>query len=482
MERALIELQIKNAVTRLIADRDTLLAVSDLLSFEVPGAHFAMKTMPKGRWDGRKRLMRADGSFPAGLTGSVINYFLKAKVKIDTVTDFRERPSPRYDWKFQVPFTPRDYQTAAAKLTDDRVRGIFVVGTGGGKTSIATMITQRRGVDTLFVAPDTGLREQVFETFARFFGPREVSMDLQSRAPIVVTNIQAIGAFLPTKNKLTKEVKPPKKDPKAFARFGMLLVDEFHHAASDRYLHLNRLASGAYWRYGLTGTFIRPDGKDMIMHGVLSNILVTMTTSDLIDAGWLVPADVTMHKWRAKGYSRFSYKEAYKRIVTDGSFNAFVAARIRERVREEGKQTLVLVRYKEHGGLLKDMLAGDALYVDGDDTALVRERAKRLFSEKKIKCLIATNIFGEGQDIPSIDCLINARLQESEIQTKQGIGRALRLAAGARNYEESITLGKSRAHVEDFFIEGNRYLKDHSESRIEQYRSERAFRIEIAGD
>jgi superfamily II DNA or RNA helicase len=85
---------------------------------------------------------------------------------------------------------------------------------------------------------------------------------------------------------------------------------------------------------------------------------------------------------------------------------------------------------------------------------------------RKIKCLIATNILGEGQNIPNIDVLINARLQKSEIQTFQGIGRALRKIDG-----------KDEAIVHDFSIQGNRAIYDHSLERIMDYRSERAFQI-----
>lgn len=474
----MIELHIKNSVTRVIGPTDILSLLSDLLSFEVPGAHFAMRRMPPGRWDGRKRLMRADGSFPAGLTGLVLGWCIENKVLISKTVDYRERPSPRHELKILSRIDPRDYQDQGAKITDERVRGIFIVGTGGGKTVLATLITQRRGVDTLFVVPDTGLKTQGYEAFAEAFGARNVSTEIESRAPIVVTNIHQIDSYLPRVDK--KKVKhAPKKDPKALARFGMMLVDEFHHAASDRYLDLNRLASNAYWRYGLTGTYVRPDGRDMIMHGVLSNVLMRKTTSDLIAAGWLVPATVIMHRYRFKGFSRFNYKEAYKQATVSMEFNNFVAARIRDNVRDHGRQTLVLVRLKEHGNLLKDLLAGDAMYVDGDDSTEKREAVKRMFAERKIRCLIATNIFGEGQDIPSIDCLINVRLQESEIQTKQGIGRALRLASGARNFGESTVRGKSRAFVEDFFVEGNKHLKGHSMTRLEHYKSEAEFTVSV---
>jgi superfamily II DNA or RNA helicase len=219
----------------------------------------------------------------------------------------------------------------------------------------------------------------------------------------------------------------------------------------------------------------------MIMHGVLSVVLMKKLASVLIREGWLVPCDIFIHKFRTSGYSRFSYKEAYKQIVHSPEFNTLVANILREEVRVNRRQTLCLVKLKSHGEILERAMAGEAIFLNGDQPIEYREKMKKLFVEKKIKCLIATAIFGEGQDIPSIDVFLNARLQESEIQTQQGIGRALRLAKGANNYEESVKLGKSRAIVHDFFVEGNSHLKRHSVSRLDQYRKEEEFKIKDIG-
>ena len=251
------------------------------------------------------------------------------------------------------------------------------------------------------------------------------------------------------------------------------------NSAADTYRKLNALASSAYWRYGFTGTNIRTDGRDMEMHGVLSAVLLRRTTSDLIEAGFLVPPAIRILRHRVKGYSKLNYQDAYTAITTDDAFNGVIAAVAREKIREEKKQTLILVRRREHGQRLDDLLCGDAVYINGDDPIEHRQRVKADFAERRIPCIIATDIFGEGQDIPSIDCLINCRLQESEIQTKQGIGRALRLAKGTNSYAESVAAGKSKAEIIDFLIEGHRHLAGHSLSRIEQYRSERAFKLSI---
>jgi superfamily II DNA or RNA helicase len=301
----------------------------------------------------------------------------------------------------------------------------------------------------LFVTPDTGLREQVYNDYLNWFGPHNVSTDITSDKPIIVSNIQALA----------------KKDDELFKRFGMLVIDEFHHSSASTYLDLNKACENAYYRYGFTGTFIRSDGVDMPMHGVLSNVIFRKTTSELIEEGFLVRPYITV-KEVVIPKSKAPYAEAYAAMTEYIPFNEVVADICRTKV-AEGKQTLVLVRRKEHGRLLASMIPG-ALFVSGSDKGKERAEIKRNFITKKLRCMVATEIFGEGQDIPSIDVLVNARLQKTEIQTAQGIGRALRKAEG-----------KDKAEVFDFLIVGQRHLHDHSVQRIASYKKESAFVLQI---
>jgi len=257
------------------------------------------------------------------------------------------------------------------------------------------------------------------------------------------------------------------------------MTDEFHHSAAKSYLKLNQLASNAYWRYGFTGTNVRTDGLDMIMHGVLSTVLFEKSTSELIEEGYLVPAHITIYRVQLKLFSRYNYKEAYDAIILNEDFAKLVTDIVRQKAQIEGKSTLVLVRRKEHGRLLASFIDDIATFVSGDDDVEYRDEMKAAFNSGELKCMIATSVFGEGQDIPNIDCLVNVRLQKGEIETKQGIGRVLRLAQGTNTYEESVAAGKSHADVIDFILVGNKHLVGHSVNRINTYKSERAFQIRV---
>ena len=461
--KEMIHLKYFNAFVKIEgADRLQAKMISDLLSFEPEGIEHARRHMPpylRDKWDGRKRLLdRRSMTFPSGLAPMVVQ-FLRAENVPYKVFEMRVKPTSTSKLPIIASLEPRSYQIEILELAKKISRGIIVVGTGGGKTISAGLMIANKGVDTLFVTPDTGLREQTLSVFRWLFGGDVVSSDVTSDEPIVVSNIQALAS---------KEVKD-------LERFNMLIIDEFHHSASTQYQQLNHKTATAYYRYGLTGTPVRPDGNDMVMFGVLSSIIFKKTASDLIDEGWLVPPEITMVTHRLRGWSKLNYRQAYDRIIIDKDFNDIVASIANETI-EANKQTIILVKRKDHGALLASLIP-DAVYISGDDSLTHRDKMKEEFNNKTIRALIATSVMGEGQDIPNIDVLINARLQESEIQTKQGIGRALRLAQGSKTFEESVALGKDKCAVYDFLITGQRHLKAHSESRMHQYRSERSFRV-----
>jgi len=418
--------------------------ISHLLSYEVQGAFFARRAVPY--WDGRVRLLTKDDTFPTGLLFR-LQAFLQTKGIQPIVEDKRTAPRPSLALELALPWEPRDYQFAALEIAKKEPRGVYQMSVSSGKTATAAMVIACHKTNTLFVTPDTGLREQAFNDFEKWFNV-PVSKNVTATAPIIVANIQSLM----------------NKDPKFFARFKMLVIDEFHHSAAETYLKLNKWCVNAYYRYGFTGTFLRTDGSDMSMHGVLSKVIFKKTASELIEEGYIVRPHITITRHATPRMHGYDYKRAYDYIIRDGIFNKRIADIANEKISEK-RQTLILVRRKEHGETLAAMIP-KASYLSGDDDTRTREQVKAQFNRKEIPCLIATAIFGEGIDIPCIDVLINARCQKTEIQTVQGIGRALRKAPG-----------KDMAEVYDFLIVGQKHLQAHSVERILSYKKEPAFLI-----
>ena len=88
--------------------------------------------------------------------------------------------------------------------------------------------------------------------------------------------------------------------------------------------------------------------------------------------------------------------------------------------------------------------------------------------------MIATTVFGEGIDCPSLDVLVNAKANQSSIDSLQLVGRALRK-----------TPTKDKVTVIDIYDDHCKYLGKHAKSRLKIYKSEPEFvikKIKTPGD
>jgi superfamily II DNA or RNA helicase len=473
----MVELDVNNVDTGVYASREVLDEIHELLSYEHPEASFIKSFYARQRkiaeksgapfpqwkieWDGLIRFMKRRGDsgvFSTGLFPKVVMW-LKANGHEWTMKDSRAVPEKLPGVEFLNEIQERDYQAEFNGLIQKRSRGVVVVGTGGGKSIMITQTCLTHSVSTLIITPNLDLKEQIAKTLIHFLGKGLVSRSFDGNAMIVVANIQSVA----------------KMTVKELARFEMVIIDEFHHAAAKSYIELNAKLKNAYFRYGFTATPDRPDGRDMEVESILGNIIFRRSTSDLIEAGWLVPATIKIFEHKMENCSKLKYKAAYLAATQDPELLSKTCQIIRFLIKSN-LQTLILVRFKDHGRILAEAI-DEAVFLSGDDPVGFREEIREKFNDKKVKAIIATSVFGEGTDIPNIDALVNCRFQASEIQTRQGIGRGLRLADGAKNYEDSVRLGKSRALVFDFYVSGQKDLLKHSRERLADYKSERAFTV-----
>jgi len=124
----------------------------------------------------------------------------------------------------------------------------------------------------------------------------------------------------------------------------------------------------------------------------------------------------------------------------------------------------VLVRELWHGDnistLLRDKQVPHA-FVHGQMPTDEVERQKVRLTEGKIGVLIASPIFGEGVDIPSVRALIVADGGQSTANVLQKIGRGLRRKAD-----------DNRLDVIDFADMTHKWLAKHSQERVALYQGE----------
>lgn len=409
------------------------------LSYEVPGAFFSPAMRNHG-WDGRKYLYKK-GMFPTGLLRRVFD-FCDGYNLPTTFEDLREKPKqgPPIPFSGELDHYSQQVPLEKAILAE---RGILRLPTGTGKTRLLCAIAARLNVPTLITTHRLDILEQIVEQAQDLLG---VPIGVVQGKVREVRNI-TVG-MLPSLVSCLDE-GAHKRDATEVAQFvetaGLWICDEAHHSASDTYFMLANRCFNAYWRYGLTATPYRTDNKTLLIEACLASKIVDITASDLIERKRLSRPYIWFIEWNAgqqkkqasvvKQNIALSGTERYRKIkeeaiVRHPERNRIIVDIAVRRVKK-GRTVLIAVTTIEHSRILYDLLKArlseDVLRIaEGSVPKEIRKQYLQQLNEKKIMCVIATSVFGEGVNVPELSCLINATGRESSVDTFQLVGRALR--------------------------------------------------------
>ena len=153
------------------------------------------------------------------------------------------------------------------------------------------------------------------------------------------------------------------------------------------------------------------------------------------------------------------WQKAYALGVVENQYRNKLLCAEALRAKKYGLNTLILVQYKAHGHLLREMLikAGvTADFIDGDSSQAERSEKLGSLGSGKLDVLIGSTILDVGVDVPSIGMIILAGAGKAEVALRQRIGRGLREKKGSL---------PNVAFIVDVYDEHNNYLKDHSGER-----------------
>jgi superfamily II DNA or RNA helicase len=237
----------------------------------------------------------------------------------------------------------------------------------------------------------------------------------------------------------------------------LLIIDEAHHTGSSTWYRTLMFCRARY-RYGLTGTPVgRSDSGDLYLRACTGDVVAEIRAAELIESGVLAKPEIHFIGIDKPDLndSPYSWAEVYSKGIVHNAYRNGVIIDYAKQLQSAEKKTLILVREIAHGRQLaleipnSEFLHG-SLPDENIDTAVSQ------FETGELSTLIATSIFDEGIDIPSINALILATGGKSAISTLQRIGRGLRKKQG-----------DNRLFVFDFEDRGNGYLKDHSQARAE---------------
>ena len=432
-----------------------------------------------GVWDGRVHLFKKStsstpyGKFPSGLLSRVFNLLDTNGIPVQ-VEDQRSAP-PKEPELSLLNFELRDYQKAAVDIAVERGRGLFRLPTASGKTVVVAGIVGKLNVPTLVISHRQEILSQIENTLSLALGVKvgRIQGETKEINRFNVGMIQTIHSAFerhevdPDAHRLVQWIKNDCK---------CIILDEAHHSVMKTLTYVMNRAFESYYRFGVSATIDFGQMKDLSIESNFGKVQMSITPSDMIKQKRLSKpyiffvdygdkstdsADVTLcsncgstslktiRRAIGRGKAEKSplvssydddpleltrkvyvcnqcgkewnvYTSTVARcLVENEERNNAIAQLVAERMRKN-MSVLVLVNFIEHGKIIHEKLAK---LVDPSKIEFVWsgvEGRKDLLQQLKRKeklCLVATQVYSEGIDVPCVVGSTEVPLLDGSIKT-----------------------------------------------------------------
>lgn len=383
---------------------------------------------------------------PRGLQEQLLECAVKGEIPYE-ITDERQ-PGRIINVSFQGEL--RDEQKPALREMLKYENGILHAATAFGKTVVCSALIAKRKVNTLIILESSALIDQWVEALERFLSIDEELPEYKTKTGRVRTRKSLIGKLQALHDSTTGIIdiamagsicKKGEFHP-LLNEYGMVIVDECHHAASDTISEVLREVKAKYV-YGVTATPARGDGLEKINYMLLGPIRYRYTSKEKALAQGidhlvyprftrtLPPRGITKEKMHPN--------EAYEIIRNNDIRDEQIIADVKECL-AAGRTPVILSKYKDHSQKLYERIKKHAKHVflmTGSNSK--QEHKDILHQMKQVKLeepmvLVATGkLIGEGFDFPRLDTLIMATPVSFKGVVEQYAGRLNRDFEGKKN-------------------------------------------------
>ena len=358
--------------------------------------------------------------------------------------------------ELNIPFELYDFQKDAVDALIKYRWGICEIGTGGGKTVIATECIRRLKYRTLFVIDNKDLLMQTKDEYEKMLGVKCGVVGMGQREwdyPIVLSTIQTLA-------------KHAKEFTGELSKFPVVVYDETHIVASKSFEIISKHLSNTKYRFGFSATAKRDDGNDNLIYANSGQVVYKLNAKNLIAKNVLVNPIATFYKYKSEITVTDNWQTEYEDGIVNNLKRNHMIIKLANDYAKAGKQVMVLCKRIKHCEALTEIIEDSKLIYGGtkDD---IRYDVLEEFKAKKYKVLVGNiSIYNKGLNIKGLDVVINAAGNAGDVVTIQTIGRALRKSPG-----------KKEAFYIDYIDNGD-YLYEHSMSRIQALKNEE-YTVEI---
>lgn len=326
--------------------------------------------------------------------------------------------------------------------------GILSAATAFGKTVTCSGIIAEKRMSTLILLESSALVEQWENSLNTFLSIDEELPEYQTKTGRIKRRKSLIGVIQGPKDTSTGIIdiamagslfKKGEPHPR-LKEYGLVLVDECHHSASDTVSAVLKEITAKYV-YGVTATPFRGDGLEKINYMLLGPVRYQYSAKEKAEEQGIEHLIVPRFTRAVSphGREKMHVNDAYELIREHDVRNEQILEDIRRCV-IEGRTPIVLTRYTEHAAKLYERAKEYADRVFLLTGAIPKKEQKRLrvemdsVSDGESMILIATGqLIGEGFDYPRLDTLILATPVAWKGIVEQYAGRLNRDYAGKEN-------------------------------------------------
>ena len=409
--------------------------LSDLFTFDVPGAKF----MPQYRskyWDCKIRLFSpATGEVYGGLVDKIVNWARKSEYSLEFEnnkhygTPFEEneiisREGVKEYMTRISKYKPRDYQIDAVYDALKYNRKLLISPTASGKSMMIYAVV-RYFVETkkkvLLIVPTTSLVEQMYKDFEdygwnadqychRIYSGKEKT----NENSVTITTWQSVY-----------KLKRP-----FFKDFDVAIGDEAHLFKSKSLVSIMTKMDSAKYRYGFTGTLDGSQTHKWVLEGLFGPSYKVTQTKELIDKGHLSKLQIRVLILKHTDQKFDTYEDELQYIIGHSKRNRFIRNLVLDL---KGNSLILFSRVATHGQILFDSINSSVqgnrkvFYVHGGVEAQERERIREITEQERDAIIVASyGTFSTGINIKNLHNVIFASPSKSRIRNLQSIGRVLR--------------------------------------------------------
>jgi len=391
-------------------------------------------------------------SLPRGYMGHLLALLKRYGFEYQVIDNRVQLPSVEFTSAIEL----RIYQAPAIDSLLRGTQGILEAPAGAGKTECGMEIMARVGQPALWLTHTQDLAEQAAARAVRCLGiPRgEIGM--------IGCGKEQIGERL-TIGIIQKLVRMETTDlAGVLGRFGLVIIDEIHHAnsASTWQAVINQIP--AKWRYGVTATLKRGDHLETVTHQTIGPTLAKIERSEVESVGKVVVPGLRVIKTECASATWTAYQERVAKwnetckqcklqgrpepkklmlpygkiledVLGDDGRNCLIINTLLQEC--PGHYSLVLSERVNHCEVLAELLKAclgslRTAVIHGKMNKTDRKTVISAMDAGELDILFAVDIAKEGLDIPRLDRLFIVGGGRNEAEVEQKVGRIQRSFAG----------------------------------------------------